>query len=261
MDKDGIWWICVTIFILSLAKFSRRFRNIFNYWCYMVFCNIVALFPLIMFPFRPFDSRNALCGATLGRFVARIMGIQFEIKGLENVNKSQGGIIVINHQNVLDMLVLAYIWPHILPASVVVKKELIYYAIFGVASWSWGSLFIDRSNPQRAIESLKRQSEAIEEKKIKLIFFPEGTRNKGEKLLPFKKGPFQLALHSQCSVLPIVVSRNNFFDHTESQVASKRGVIRILPEIPTKNVEDLSAFIENVYRQMDEVYQELNKSA
>ncbi|XP_055685244.1 1-acyl-sn-glycerol-3-phosphate acyltransferase alpha-like [Lutzomyia longipalpis] len=262
MDNVGILGICLTIAILLLSKFFVRLRSVLNYSIYMVFCNIVALFPLLLFPFRPFDSRNALWAASLGRFVARLMGITYKIEGMENVKRSHGSIIVINHQNVLDLLVLAYIWPHIGPASVVVKKQLMYYAIFGVASWTWGSLFIDRSNPQRAFESLQRQSEAIAERKIKLIFFPEGTRNRGEKLLPFKRGPFKLALQCQCPVQPIVVSRNDFFRHTsdEGKAPAGRGIIRILPEIPTRglNTNDLAAFIEGVHDEMDKVYMELN---
>ncbi|XP_059612766.1 1-acyl-sn-glycerol-3-phosphate acyltransferase alpha-like [Phlebotomus argentipes] len=259
MDQVGIVWICVTIFILSLSKFFTRLRSVLNYCFYMVFCNIVALLPLFLFPFRPFDSRNALSAAFVGRFVARLVGLAYKIEGLENVNISRGGIIVINHQNVLDMLVLAYIWPHIGPASVVVKKELMYYAIFGVASWTWGSLFIDRSNPQRAIESLERQADAIESRKMKLIFFPEGTRNKGERLLTFKKGPFRLALQCRCPVQPIVVSRNDFFRSVGG--TSGRGVIRILPEVDTTDIDIdcLAAFIERVHGEMDDVYRELNR--
>uniref|UniRef100_A0A1B0F0M6 1-acylglycerol-3-phosphate O-acyltransferase n=1 Tax=Phlebotomus papatasi TaxID=29031 RepID=A0A1B0F0M6_PHLPP len=253
MDQVGFLWICATLFILSLSKFSSRLRCIFNYCFYMVFCNIAALFPLLLFPFRKFDSRNALSAAFLGRFVARLMGLTYQIEGLENVNLSQGGIILINHQNVLDLLG---------PASVVVKKQLIYYAIFGVASWTWGSLFIDRSNQERAIISLQKQSEAITKKKIKLIFFPEGTRNEGEHLLMFKKGPFKLALQCRCSVQPIVVSRNYFFRHRSGgeRNISGRGIIRIMPEITTTNIESdsLVTFIERVHGEMDDVYQELN---
>lgn len=192
-------------------------------------------------------------------------------------------------QIIIWFKVLAYIWPHIGPASVVVKKQLMYYAIFGVASWTWGSLFIDRSNTERAITSLQKQSEAITKKKvsnkmafdnnqhrqfniipthiylfqIKLIFFPEGTRNEGEHLLMFKKGPFKLALQCRCSVQPIVVSRNYFFRNRsggEGRI-SGRGIIRIMPEITTTNIQSdcLVTFIERVHGEMDEVYQELNR--
>jgi lysophosphatidate acyltransferase len=40
--------------------------------------------------------------------------------------------------------------------------------------------------------------------------FPEGTRNQKEKLLPFKKGAFHLAIASRSPIQPVVVNRYRF---------------------------------------------------
>ena len=40
--------------------------------------------------------------------------------------------------------------------------------------------------------------------------FPEGTRNFTDKLLPFKKGAFHLAIASKCPIQPVVVNRYRF---------------------------------------------------
>lgn len=46
----------------------------------------------------------------------------------------------------------------------------------------------------------------------RLCMFPEGTRSGGEKLLPFKKGAFHVAVGSNLPIQPVVVSRFYFID-------------------------------------------------
>lgn len=48
-------------------------------------------------------------------------------------------------------------------------------------------LRIDRSNPAAAIESMKEVARAVVKNNLSLILFPEGTRSRNGRLLPFKK--------------------------------------------------------------------------
>lgn len=110
------------------------------------------------------------------------------------------------------LIVLAHLWPLIGRATVVAKRELLYLVPFGPASYLWGTLFIDRSNKSGALTAINNEAKAITEKNAKLLFFPEGTRNQSDTLLPFKKGPFMTAIQNQCPIQPIVVSKYTFLD-------------------------------------------------
>lgn len=107
---------------------------------------------------------------------------------------------------------LAYLWPVIGRATVVAKREVLYYFPFGLASYLWGTLFIDRSNKTDAKDRLNKETNAIREYSAKLLLFPEGKRNLGDALLPFKKGAFHIAIQSESAIQPVVVSRYWFLN-------------------------------------------------
>lgn len=114
--------------------------------------------------------------------------------------------------------VLAYLWPVIGRATVVAKKELLYAFPFGLASYLWGTLFIDRANKSDAMNKLNQESTAIQKNAAKLLMFPEGTRHLGNTLLPFKKGILYICTQNLINVLvamdfefPLFYDFTNFF--------------------------------------------------
>lgn len=36
--------------------------------------------------------------------VGKVLGVKFELEGLEHVDKNKGGIVIINHQTALDLI-------------------------------------------------------------------------------------------------------------------------------------------------------------
>lgn len=46
----------------------------------------------------------------------------------------------------------------------------------------------------------------------KLLLFPEGTRHSGDKLLPFRKGAFHVAMDAEAPIQPVVVSKYHHLD-------------------------------------------------
>lgn len=149
----------------------------------------------------------------------RMLGCTFEVRGAQHLRRDHGAIVCINHQSFIDLGVLANLWPIVGRATVVAKRLIMF--IFPPA-YGWGTLFIDRENRAEALGKMNAQTEAIREGHAKLLVFPEGTRNTGAQLLPFKKGPFHIAVAAQAPVQPVVVSRYWFLG-SEGRLRFGRG--------------------------------------
>ena len=132
-----------------------------------------------------------------------ICGVRLKVKGLEHVDPTKSYVLVCNHQSYLDIPVLFR--GLIINLYFVAKKELKKIPFLGWYMMATGMIFIDRSNRNKSIASLKRAAKLIKKGKS-VIMFPEGTRSKDGYLADFKKGPFMLSRQAEVDVLPVGIS-------------------------------------------------------
>jgi 1-acyl-sn-glycerol-3-phosphate acyltransferase len=154
--------------------------------------------------FKPGDPKNAQFPA----WCLRKMFSKYKIIGKINKNNKTGRVVIINHQSVYDLIVLAELWPLLDNNACVISKRTLWLWCppFALAAYLWGTIFIDRTKPHDAMSALRRQMEAIQSKGRSVIIFPEGTRS--SRLLPFKRGAFKLAEEAECPILPVIVKKN-----------------------------------------------------
>src|SRR6201999_1673655 len=84
------------------------------------------------------------------------------------------------------------------------KKELENDPIVGTMGKIMDAAFIDRDDPQKAIEGLKKVEE-LARKGLSILIAPEGTRLDTTEVGPFKKGPFRIAMSAGIPIVPIVI--------------------------------------------------------
>lgn len=144
----------------------------------------------------------SICGIIWSRLNSYFTPMFVRVKGKENINKNQSYIIVANHQSQYDIFVL-YGW---LPMDFkwVMKIQLRKVPFLGYACYKIGHVFIDRSNPHAAVDSINKARERITNG-TSIVFFPEGHRSDDGNLIPFKKGAFKFALDMQLPLLPATI--------------------------------------------------------
>lgn len=95
-----------------------------------------------------------------------LLGIRWQIRGREHLEKERACIIVANHQSSLDILGMFDLWPVMDKCTVVAKKEILYAWPFGLAAWLCGLIFIDRMNSEKARSVINTAVEYLKENKV-----------------------------------------------------------------------------------------------
>ncbi|WP_342374234.1 1-acyl-sn-glycerol-3-phosphate acyltransferase [Myxococcus stipitatus] len=129
-------------------------------------------------------------------------GGKLEVLGQENVDPNRPTIYVANHQSTID--IPAHFMAVPVPFRYVAKEQLKWVPLIGWYLAFGGHVFINRSNRAKAIASLDAAAKKIRGG-TSIFLYPEGTRSEDGRVLPFKKGPFALALKARVPICPVTI--------------------------------------------------------
>ncbi|MCC6264931.1 MAG: 1-acyl-sn-glycerol-3-phosphate acyltransferase [Bryobacterales bacterium] len=211
---------------------------------------------LIMLVIRAFDRDPCRrrtgkflhgCGALITRFVP---GWRVSIEGCDPATLKGPFIVVANHQSHTDIPVICR-----LPFDFkwVAKKELFSVPVAGWMFSLSGEIAVDRKDSRAGAKALIQTVKYIENG-FSVVFFPEGTRSGGERLLRFQDGPFRIALKKGIPVLPVVVEGTGKLLPRETMLFTGHKLfrVRMLPPVTTDSGEweDAGALRDEVHRRM-----------
>jgi len=129
-------------------------------------------------------------------------GAELQITGRPETGWDRPAIYVMNHQSSLDIPAAFAILP--VDLRFIAKHTLRKVPFLGwYMSWT-GMVFVDRSNSTQAVGTLNAAAERVRGG-ISLLAYPEGTRSRDGRILPFKKGPFVLALQAGVPIVPVAI--------------------------------------------------------
>jgi lysophosphatidate acyltransferase len=159
---------------------------------------------LLLLPWRPLRIRiGNVYGKTVAPPIAWILGVRTRVRHRERLAESRPAIYVTNHTSTLDVFIAMWLCP--VGGCGTAKKEIARIPFFGWAYWLSGHLLIDRADREGAIAALAATAELVRRHRLSIWIWPEGTRSRNGRLLPFRKGFAHLAVATGLPVVPVVL--------------------------------------------------------
>lgn len=177
----------------------------------------LVFIPLTMITGNATPLYNA--AQTINRAAFRMAGIRVEVEGRENIPPRTACIFMSNHVSNLDP-------PALLPrlpgrTSIFLKRTLMRIPVLGYAFKLGDLIPVDRDGRVESAQQSVAAARNAMAKGLHITAFVEGTRSRDGRMLPFKKGPFYLAMETGAPCVPVSI-------HGTEKMMGK-GSLRIRP--------------------------------
>lgn len=197
-------------FPVKKSNKSRLAGKLRYWWCWFVAGSLLliiatpALIVLWLIDRRMWLYPLAQWGA---KTWLRACGARVKVTGRENIDPGIAYVFASNHRSYLDTATLFFCAGS--KMGLVAKKELLKVPVLGQGMNFVNIIAIDRSNPERAVASMKKARDVMADG-YSFGVFVEGTRAMPGELLPFKKGAFHLALQTGAPIVPVAIKNTDW---------------------------------------------------
>lgn len=190
-----------------------------------------------------------LAVTTWGEFGSALAGIRIKIRGESHLWEQRPAVFLFNHQSAIDVLIIAKLLRRDFTA--IAKQEIATNPLVGPVFRVADTVFVDRRHHEKALEALKPVVRTLKQG-LSVAIAPEGTRSHCDRLGPFKKGPFHIAMQAGVPIVPIVI-------HNATDVLPKGGFfvhpttvhVDVLPPVSTEawTPETVERHVDDVRRK------------
>ncbi len=177
----------------------RAYLLVYPFLCLYVLLGTVIFVPLTWITR---DIRAIYWVARTGvRLGLRLSGVKVKLVNREYAFEHPSCVYVSNHVSNLDPPALFMVLPRV---AFVLKQELGRIPLLGYVMGLGGFIYVNRKD-RNSRRMAQREAVARLREGISLIIFPEGTRSRDGELLPFRPGPFTIAIEAQAPIVPVTV--------------------------------------------------------
>lgn len=158
----------------------------------------------------------------------------------------QSYVFLSNHQSLFDIPLLLATVP--VPVRMMAKRSLFRIPLFGWSLLAGGFIPIDRGDRSTARESFASAMDRVRAG-VSILLFPEGTRAMTDRLLPFQRGGFLLAIKLDLPIVPVgiqgtrTVQRKGSLVMHPGRVTVRYGAPIAVADFGLKRKRELTALV------------------
>ena len=176
---------------------------------------------IIIILMKIFNKQNRSIRRAWAKMQKYLIGYKLKVIGKPD---SDAKLLLINHQSLLDIVVLEDIHPKDL--AWVAKREIGEIPFFGKILSVPKMISIDRESKSSLVKLFKDVKDRLSNGRV-IAIFPEGTRGRGDKLLKFKIGSKLLAEKLKLKVQPVVIVGSRKVLDSQN-LTSQSGEIKVI---------------------------------
>ena len=137
------------------------------------------------------------------------------------------------------------------PIFFIAKKEIKQIPFLGWYMTIAGMIFLDRSNHENAMRSMRNAGNEIKKGK-NIISFPEGTRSKTNQIGLFKRGSFIIAKEGNIPIVPVAIKGSNQINPSGTLILRKGTIkTKIGKPIYLRDEETTESFAKRTRKEVE----------
>ena len=196
--------------LTALPLVFRLLVGFAGYWLFFAALALGLLFVMckLVDLDKPQETDNGFYRAVMYLYVDALITLfraKVHMEGLEKTPGDGRFLLVCNHQHMADVGILLSCFKRS-KLAFISKKENQKLPVIGKFMHRTSSQPLDREDDRQALKVILKCIQMVKNDEVSVAVFPEGTRSKSGKLLPFRNGAFKIA---QKANVPIVVCTIN----------------------------------------------------
>ncbi len=179
-------------------------------------------------------------------------GTKITVEGEENIPE-EPVLFVANHRSYFDILTLHTTSgkrPGFVAKAEMLKLKLLAWWMEDICC-----LFLDRNDLRSGMQMIKDGAELIK-KGHSMVIFPEGTRNKGNSLMPFKEGSLKMAEKADCPVVPVTLIDTDQLLEVRPGFDIRKGTVKVIygepfymKDLPKEQKKKAGAYVQGIIEE------------
>ena len=168
-------------------------------------------------------------------FLVKMSWSRVSVYGAEKLPETRKYLMVSNHRSNFDPIVCTYAFPEY-HLAYISKPSNFKIPIVGRIIRKCCFMAINREDPRKALPTIQKAIRVAEKGVNTMAVYPEGTRSKDGKLLPFHNGAFKIAQKAKIPIAVLTLDGTENI-HKNFPFRTTRITIRVEKVIPYEEFE------------------------